>query len=109
MVEELCSVYAINVDYTKIFSNKKIDFVEAAIETPLPVVRIYGSTEYGQKICVNIHGAFPYFYFRPQDMSDPKFNTFELVERFEFFCSYLYNFLNANIKYVLLICKYIVT
>lgn len=92
MVDELLSVYAMNIDYTKMYSNKKFDFVEVSIDTPLPVVRIYGSTEYGQKICVNIHGAFPYFYFRPHDMSI--FSTFEIVERFDYIYEYIIFYLS---------------
>ena len=35
---------------------------QAGRGTRVPVVRVFGATETGQKVCVHIHGAFPYLF-----------------------------------------------
>ncbi|KAK7426724.1 DNA polymerase zeta [Neonectria magnoliae] len=37
----------------------------------VPVIRVFGSTETGQKVCAHIHGAFPYLYVEYQGGLDP--------------------------------------
>lgn len=38
----------------------------------VPVVRVFGSTETGQKVCAHIHGAFPYLYVEYEGSLDPE-------------------------------------
>lgn len=32
----------------------------------VPIIRVFGSTESGQRACAHIHGAFPYLYIEYQ-------------------------------------------
>ncbi|KAK1500829.1 DNA polymerase family B [Colletotrichum tamarilloi] len=38
----------------------------------VPVVRVFGSTETGQKVCAHIHGAFPYVYVEYRGSLEPE-------------------------------------
>ncbi|KAL8792596.1 MAG: hypothetical protein Q9195_004819 [Heterodermia aff. obscurata] len=37
----------------------------------VPVIRVFGATEQGQKVCAHIHGAFPYLYIEYNDPLTP--------------------------------------
>ncbi|GES65350.1 DNA polymerase zeta catalytic subunit [Aspergillus terreus] len=38
----------------------------------VPVIRIFGATETGQKVCVHVHGAFPYLYVQYDGSLQPE-------------------------------------
>lgn len=60
MEDPFLSILVVNLDYKMTRAKKNIDFIQSA-DTPLPVIRIFGSTDKGQRICANVHGVSLHF------------------------------------------------
>lgn len=43
----------------------------------VPVLRIFGATENGQKVCAHVHGVFPYLYIEYDGDLDPGAGTLD--------------------------------
>ncbi|KAI0476203.1 DNA polymerase family B [Xylariaceae sp. FL0804] len=74
-------------------------------EPKVPVVRVFGATETGQKVCAHIHGAFPYLYveyagsLRPDDVNAFIYRLHLSIDH-ALAVSYRRNVYDGNNKYV---------
>jgi len=69
----MVAIQVINIDYS-------MQRIGSGI--PSPVIRIFGSSAKSlRRYCVNIHGVYPYLYFRPDDVNDSTFDNKDVVER----------------------------
>ncbi|KAF7718768.1 Uncharacterized protein PECH_004245 [Penicillium ucsense] len=71
----------------------------------VPVIRVFGATETGQKICVHVHGAFPYLYIEyngslESDAVDSAIRTLHLSIDHALAISYRRNAYDKKIAYV---------
>lgn len=52
------------------FDNRRSPFSRDELHT-VPVIRIFGATDRGQRVCAHVHGAFPYVYVEYKGKLDP--------------------------------------
>lgn len=63
---KILSIRIVSVDHYMCYPVTNVDlcysdFRGSAIKQ-VPVIRIFGSTTNGEKLCANVHGVFPYLY-----------------------------------------------
>lgn len=73
----------------------------------VPVIRVFGATESGQKVCAHIHGALPYLFIEYQGSLEPEdgkqsmpIDYVEMADSFPSVKSYIQN-LRASIDHAL--------
>lgn len=81
LIDSLAIVQVVHLDYYMLWLHERREFVDA-LDSPLPVIRVYGSTHLGQRTVVHIHGVQPYFYFRPADVNNTSFDEYEKVRQY---------------------------
>jgi DNA polymerase zeta len=75
------AIQTVIFDHYMLKSNHKVDFIEKS-ETPVPVIRIYGSTNQGHRILAHVHGFLPYLYFRPSNVNHTSFDNIAQVQSY---------------------------
>lgn len=52
------------------------DGLSKDFQPKVPVIRIFGATETGQRVCAHVHGAFPYLYIEYNGSLAPNEGTY---------------------------------
>nr|CAH7768167.1 unnamed protein product [Callosobruchus chinensis] len=103
-MDSLTSVRIITVDYcmcTPIpgFDATYSEFRAAPVNV-VPIVRVFGSKSTGEKICLHIHGVFPYFYIPYDGIEEPNSLMYRIASSIDKALNVSFNQSSCTVQHV---------
>jgi DNA polymerase zeta len=53
------------------YDNRRSPYCKETLRS-VPVIRVFGATDKGQRVCAHVHGSFPYVYVAYEGPLDPE-------------------------------------
>ncbi|VEN41943.1 unnamed protein product [Callosobruchus maculatus] len=103
-MDSLISVRIITVDYWMCAPIPGFDATysefKAAPVNQVPVIRIFGSKSTGEKICLHIHGVFPYFYIPYDGIEEPNSLMYRIASSIDKAINVSFNQSSSTVQHV---------
>nr|CAI5846392.1 unnamed protein product [Callosobruchus analis] len=102
------SVRIINVDYCMcapipVFDPTYSEFRAAPVNL-VPIIRIFGSKSTGEKICLHVHGVFPYFYIPYDGIEEPNSLMYRIASTIDKALNVSFNQSSSTVQHVYKVC-----